>query len=153
MSTRRLFALLIALLAIFLLASIPFLIARHVRASSSTSLGAVANGTVIAIERDGRTFTMVVEFQVFPGAASRRIRSTAETVGLLSQQPRQRPGDPVLVAYDPSNPSVAHVFNVRSVWQAIVRRGILALLLLVAAVLLLRASRPLKNAPAQRPPA
>lgn len=152
MSTRRLLALLIALLAISLLASIPFLIAGHLRARSSTSLGAVANGTIVAIERDGSTFTLIVAFQVTPGAASRRLRSPVETVGLLSRQPRQQLGDPVLVAYDPSNPSLAHVFNVRSVWQAVVRRGFLALLLLAATVLFLRASRPIKNAPAQEPP-
>ena len=153
MNTRRLLALLLAVFAAALLLSIPFLIVGHLRDSSRRSLGGVANGTVVAVEPDGRAFTMVVEFQASLGAVPRRFRSPADTAGLLLQRPRQRPGDPVLVAYDPGNPAIAHVFDVRSVWLTVVRRAFLSLILLVAVFLLLLATRARKVPAAPPPPA
>jgi hypothetical protein len=139
MSLRRALALVIAILAIALLVSIPFLVASHLRESSRNSLGGVANGTVVAVSRDGRDFTMVVEFHVTSSAAPRRLRWPAETIGFLRPRARQHPGDPVLVAYDPRHPEVARVFDVRPVWTSIMRRAFLAALLLIAALLLFRA--------------
>jgi hypothetical protein len=138
MTVRRALALLLGLLAIALAVSIPFAIVSHFRDRSRHSLGGVANGIVVVVERNGGEYSMVVEFRVSPGVAPRRLRWPDETVGLVRPRPRRQPGDPVLVAYDPRDPSIAEVFDIRPIWTAIMRRVFLAAVLLIAALLLFR---------------
>lgn len=133
MTRRRALALVTALVGLAVAASIPALLRDELRARSADALGAVANGTVVAVEREGEGFTLIVELADAAGV-THRLRVLAETTGALAPRPRQQVGDPVLVAYDPSDLSRARLVSVRTLWRSIVSRGLAALAFLVMAV-------------------
>lgn len=139
MTPRRAFALVVALFGLAVAASIPGLLRDEWRARSADSLGAVANGTVVAVEREGEGFTLTVEV-ADAASVSHPLRVRGETTGVLAPRPRQQVGDPVLVAYDPSDLSRARLVSVRALWRSIVSRGLAALASIVTAVGLFRNS-------------
>ena len=144
MRPRRVLAVLLAIVAIGVLLSVPYAVAEHLRETARTALGGVANGTVVALETKRGVTTVLVEFHAGSSSELHQLRAPAEMIGFLFPRPRLQTGDPVLVAYDPNDPSRAHLFSIRTLWKSIVGRGFVSVLLAVAAVLLFFKPRPVR---------
>jgi hypothetical protein len=130
------FAMLLAtLVGVLSLASIPVIVSQDLRSTmASTPLGGDANGTVVAVESKGDGYVATVEFPARPETLV-RARIPIDAIG---SGPWRRAevdvGDPVIVLFNPANPSEARLGGIRQLWSAIVKRAAVGAIGLITAV-------------------
>ncbi len=117
-------------------ASIPVVVARHFRELAKAPPTDWANARVISIEPHGDDFIAVVEFSPRQDVT---VRATLP-VDAIGIGPMRRPawevGREVTVAFDPKNPTNAHLGGIGDLWSAIMWRAFLGYVSLFFAAIL-----------------